>query len=369
MPAIKVRTDMMDSKPYAPGLTIEEIKEKYDLDTVIKLASNENPLGASPMAQKAINRHAPSVFRYPHNGNPRLNKAIAQRTGVSEEQIISGNGSDEILDLLVRIKANPGQDEVLTYESCFSMYRLMSRLCAVNFRQIPRAEGHKQPLKALAAAVSEKTAIVFMTSPDNPTGLAVTVDEVRELASAIPEQTLLVIDEAYIEFARPAEKYDMRGLLNEFPNMVLTRTFSKAYGLAGLRIGYGIMSPQLAGYINSARAPFTVNLLAEEAGIAVLKDEAFFNTTMDVVLRGRELYTKEIRAMGCEVLESQSNFIMFKPYPGNPEKDAMEVFEALLKRGIIVRPLKSFGLGEYIRVNMGTDSENKTFLKALKEVL
>ncbi|WP_419781368.1 histidinol-phosphate transaminase [Maridesulfovibrio sp.] len=364
MPAIKVRTDMMDSKPYAPGLTIEEIKEKFDLDTVIKLASNENPLGASPMAQKAINRHASSVFRYPHNGNPRLNKAIAKRTGVSEEQIISGNGSDEILDLLVRIKANPGQDEVLTYESCFSMYRLMSRLCAVNFRQVPRAEGHRQPLKALAEAVSEKTAIVFMTSPDNPTGLAVTVDEVRELASAIPEQTLLVIDEAYIEFARPAEEYDMRGLLNEFPNMVLTRTFSKAYGLAGLRIGYGIMSPQLAGYINSARAPFTVNLLAEEAAIAVLKDEAFFNTTMDVVLRGRELYTEEIRAMGCEVLESQANFIMFKP-----TRDAMEVFEDLLKRGIIVRPLKSFGLGEYIRVNMGTDSENKTFLKTLKEIL
>lgn len=244
------------------------------------------------------------------------------------------------------------------------MYRLMSRLCAVNFRQVPRAEGHRQPLKALAEAVSEKTAIVFMTSPDNPTGLAVTVDEVRELASAIPEQTLLVIDEAYIEFARPAEEYDMRGLLNEFPNMVLTRTFSKAYGLAGLRIGYGIMSPQLAGYINSARAPFTVNLLAEEAAIAVLKDEAFFNTTMDVVLRGRELYTEEIRAMGCEVLESQANFIMFKP-----TRDAMEVFEDLLKRGIIVRPLKSFGLGEYIRVNMGTDSENKTFLKTLKEIL
>ncbi|ACS78248.1 histidinol-phosphate transaminase [Maridesulfovibrio salexigens] len=364
MSAIKVRSDMMDSKPYAPGLTIEEIKEKYGLDTVIKLASNENPLGASPMAQKAINRHAPSVFRYPHNGNPRLNAAIAKRTGVSEEQIISGNGSDEVLDLLVRIKANPGQDEVITYESCFSMYRLMSHLCAVNFRQIPREEGHKQPLKALTAAVSDKTALVFLTSPDNPTGLAVTVDEVREMAASIPEQTLLVIDEAYIEFARPADKYDMRPLLEEYPNIVLTRTFSKAYGLAGLRIGYGIMSKQLAEYIKSARAPFTVNLLAEEAAIAVLEDEAFFNTTMDVVLRGRELFTTEIRKMGCEVLDSQANFIMFKP-----TRDAMEVFEELLKRGIIVRPLKSFGLGEYIRVNMGTDHENKVFLETLKEVL
>lgn len=364
MSAIKVRPDMMDSKPYAPGLTIEEIKEKYGLDTVIKLASNENPLGTSPIAQKAIIRHAPNVFRYPHNGNPRLNKAIAKRIGVDERNIISGNGSDEVIDLLVRIKAQPGRDEVLTYESCFSMYRLMSRLCALNFRQIPRDAGHKQPLKALIDAVTEKTAVVFITSPDNPTGLAVTVQEVREMVASIPEQTILVIDEAYIEFTTPAEDYDMRGLLNEFPNIVLTRTFSKAYGLAGMRVGYGVMSPELAGYIKSVRAPFTVNLLAEEAAIAVLGDEAFFNTTLDVVLRGRKFFTDELRAIGCEVLDSQANFIMFKP-----TRDAEEVFNELLKRGIIVRHLKSFGFPEYIRVNMGTDQENKTFLKILGEIL
>lgn len=364
MSAIKVRPDMMDSKPYAPGLTIEEIKEKYGLNTVIKLASNENPLGTSPIAQKAIIRHAPNVFRYPHNGNPRLNKAIAQRIGVDEKNIISGNGSDEVIDLLVRIKAQPGRDEVLTYDSCFSMYRLMSRLCGINFKQIPRNAGHKQPLKALADAVTEKTAVVFITSPDNPTGLAVTVQEVREMVASIPEQTILVIDEAYIEFATPAEDYDMRGLLEEFPNIVLTRTFSKAYGLAGMRVGYGIMSPELADFIKSARAPFTVNLLAEEAAIAVLDDEAFYNTTLDVVLRGRKLFTDELRAIGCEVLDSQANFIMFKP-----TRDAGEVFEELLKRGIIVRPLKSFGLAEYIRVNMGTDHENEVFLKTLKEIL
>ncbi|WP_432738247.1 histidinol-phosphate transaminase [Maridesulfovibrio sp. FT414] len=364
MSAIKVRPDMMDSTPYAPGLTIDEIKQKYGLDTVIKLASNENPLGASPLAQKAINRHAPYVFRYPHNGNPRLNRAIAERVGVDEAQIISGNGSDEVIDLLVRIKAQPGQDEVLTYESCFSMYRLMSRLCGINFRQIPRGEGYRQPLKALAEAVSEKTAIVFLTTPDNPTGLAVTAAEVREMAASIPEHTILAIDEAYIDFATPAEVYDMRGLLNEFPNIVLTRTFSKAYGLAGLRVGFGIMSPELAGYINSARAPFTVNLLAEEAAIAVLADEVFYNTTLDVVLRGRKRFTSGLREMGCEVLDSQANFVMFKP-----TRDAVEVFEELLRRGIIVRPLKSFGLPEYIRVNMGTDYENEVFLKTIREIL
>lgn len=364
MSPIKVRPDMMESKPYAPGLTIEEIKEKYGLDTVIKLASNENPLGASAVAQKAIARHAPYIFRYPHNGNPRLNKAIAERIGMDEKCIISGNGSDEVIDLLVRIKAEPGRDEVLTYESCFSMYRLMSRLCGINFRQVPREEGHRHPLKALVDEITDKTAIVFLTTPDNPTGLAVTAQEVREMAASIPEQTVLAIDEAYFDFAVPAEEYDMRGLLDEFPNIVLLRTFSKAYGLAGMRVGYGVMSPELAQYINSARAPFTVNLLAEEAAIAVLGDDAYYKITLDVVHRGRKLFTEELRSMGCEVLDSQANFVMFKP-----TRDAGEVFEELLKRGIIVRPLKSFGLGEYIRVNMGTDHENEIFLKTIREIL
>ena len=364
MSPIKVRPDVMETKPYTPGLTIEEIKEKYGLDTVIKLASNENPLGASPLAQKAVIRHAPNIFRYPQNGNPRLNKAIAKRVGVAEENIISGNGSDEVIDLLIRVKAEPSRDEILTYESCFSMYSLMSRLCGISFKQVPRDAGHKQPLKAMAAAVTDKTAIVFVTTPDNPTGLAVTAKEFREMAMAIPKQTILAIDEAYIDFATPAEDYDMRPLLNEFPNIVLLRTFSKAFGLAGMRVGFGIMSSALAGYINRARAPFTVSLLAEEAAIAALSDDAFYNETLNVVHRGRKLFTDEIKAMGCEVLPSQSNFIMFKP-----TSDAGKIFEELLKRGIIVRPLKSFGLGEYIRVNMGTDRENKIFLENLQELL
>ncbi len=364
MSPIKVRPDVMETKPYVPGLTIEEIKEKYGLESVIKLASNENPLGASPVAIEAINRHAPEIFRYPHNGNPRLNKAIAERIGVAQDNIICGNGSDEIIDLLVRVKAEPGRDEVLSYESCFSMYNLMSRLSGINFRQVPREAEHKHPLKAMTAAVTDKTAIVFVTTPDNPTGLTVTAKEVREMAESIPEQTILAIDEAYIDFATPAEEYDMRPLLKEFPNIVLLRTFSKAFGLAGMRVGFGVMSKELTGFINRARPPFTVNLLAEEAAIAVLGDDKFYNETLNVVLRGRKMFTDEIRGMGCEVLSSQANFIMFKP-----TRDAEEVFEELLKRGIIVRPLKSFGLGEYIRVNMGNDMENKIFIDTLKELL
>ncbi len=364
MSPVTVRPDVMDTKPYAPGLTIEEIKEKYGLDTVIKLASNENPLGASPIVQKTVAKFAPYVFRYPHNGNPRLNMAIAKRTGVSEKRIISGNGSDEVIDLLIRIKAVPGHDEVITYESCFSMYRLMSRLCGVDFRQLPRENGFNQPVKALAEAATEKTALVFITSPDNPTGLAVSADEIRQAAEILPENTILAVDEAYIDFARPADKYDIIPLLDEFPNIVLLRTFSKAYALAGLRVGYGIMDETLADYITRARAPFTVNLLAEEAAIAALEDEVFYEETLRIVHEGRKKITEGLEKMGCEVLPSQANFVMFRP-PYN----AQELFEELLRRGVIVRPLKSFGYGEHIRVNMGTASENEIFLSTVKEII
>lgn len=364
MTTVTVRPEVMETKPYAPGLTIEEIREKYGLDTVIKLASNENPLGASPIAQKAVAKHAANIFRYPQNGNPRLNSAIAEKIGVNEKCIITGNGSDEIIDLIVRVKAVPGRDEVITYESCFSMYSLMSRLCGVNFRQLPRDKDFRQPVKALAEAATEKTAVVFITSPDNPTGLAVKVEEIREAAEKLPTDTILVVDEAYIDFATPAERYNMLPLLDEFSNIVLTRTFSKAYGLAGLRVGYGVMNPLLADYITRARSPFTVNLIAEEATLAVLKDDVFYNETLRVVSEGKAQMTSALEDFGCTVLPSQANFVMF-----TPPCDAKMLFEELLKRGVIVRHLKSFGYGDYIRVNMGTPTENSVFLKNAKEII
>jgi histidinol-phosphate aminotransferase len=364
MSTVTVRPEVMATKPYAPGLTIEEIKEKYGLDTVIKLASNENPLGTSPIVQKTVAKHAANIFRYPQNGNPRLNKAISEKIGVDEKCIISGNGSDEIIDLIIRVKAQPGRDEVITYESCFSMYSLMSRLCGIKFKQLQRNENFKQPVLEIARAATENTAAVFITSPDNPTGLAVSVDEIRQAAEIMPSETIFVVDEAYIDFASPAEKYNMIPLLREFPNLVLTRTFSKAYGLAGLRVGYGIMHEDLADYITRARAPFTVNLIAEEAAIAALNDDIFYNETLKVVKEGKLQVTKGLEKLGCKVLPSQSNFVMF-----TPPCSAQKLFEELLKKGVIVRYLKSFGYSDYIRVNMGTARENDVFLKQAAEII
>lgn len=364
MKEFSVRPEILDFKPYTPGLTIEQIQEQYGLDTVIKLASNENPLGVSPIVQKAIRQAADRAFRYPQNHTPRLAAEIARHTGVDEASILVGNGSDEIIDMLFRMKARPGRSNVICYENSFSMYRMCAKLAGVEYREVPRGENYELPLDELAAAADDDTAMVFVTSPDNPTGLAANVEDLSVLAGVLPKDCLLVVDEAYIDFVWPPESYTPLQAYDKFDNLVVLRTFSKAYGLAGLRVGYGVLPPGLAATLTNARIPFTVNLLAEEAAIAALNDQAFYMETLSVVMRGREYFTEQLDRLGCTVCPSQANFVMFEP-----PKPAQQVFKALLKRGIIVRPLASFGLGRHIRVNVGTDKENEQFITALEEIL
>lgn len=362
--APSVRPDLSGLDPYVPGLTIEEIKDRYGLDTVIKLASNENPLGTSPLAQKALERHAAYAFRYPHNHTPRLCNALSRQLGVDAARILAGNGSDELIDLILRLVVRPDEDEIICYESCFSMYRLTARLLGAGYREVPRADDFSLPLEALAQAATEKTAAVFVTSPDNPTGLAATAAELAGLARSLPRRTLLVVDQAYIDFVDEPQAHDMRALLSELDNVVVLRTFSKAYGLGGMRLGYGILPMWLAETATAARIPFSVNLLAEEAGLAALEDVHFYEETLRTVSRGKTQLSQGLQSLGCRVLPSQANFVMFRP-----AADAAGVFEALLQNGIIVRPLKSFGLPEWIRVNVGTERENEQFLRQLKEIL
>ena len=364
MPSDRVRPEILTFTPYVPGLSIDEIKAKYGLDTVIKLASNENPLGASPVVQQALSRAVNQVFRYPQNHSPRLTQAIAQAMGVPAEAIVCGNGSDEIIDLLLRVVARPGLDNVVCYEHSFSMYGMMARMCGVEYREVPRGEDYRLPLESLAEAVDHNTALVFVTSPDNPTGLAAKAEELMVLSGVMPRGALLVVDEAYMDFTWPPEEYSMLNVLGELGNVVVLRTFSKAYGLAGLRLGYGVMPVWLAEHLRRARPPFTVNLLAEEAGLAALGDDAFYSATLEVVFAGRERLLRRLPELGCTVWPSQANFVMF-----HPPVQAGVVCEELLKRGIIVRHLKSFGLPGHIRVNVGTGPETEAFLKALEEIL
>ncbi len=368
----RVLPQIPDFEPYSPGLNIDQIRERFGLHDVIKLASNENPLGVSPVVQKAIERFAPMAFRYAQAGTPRLSKAIAAHLGVDPAQVVAGNGSDEIIDLLVRIKARPGIDNIIAFRPCFSMYEVQSRLCGVEFRQADLNPDFSFPFDALLALADEHTAICFVTTPDNPSGFAPPVAALADLARALRDRTgggcLLVVDEAYMDFAEPQAAYSLLARLDEFPNLVILRTFSKMYGLAGLRLGYGIMPLWLADYMLRVKLPFSVNILAEEAGLAALGDEPFIQATMDAVRSGRKELAQGLAALGCDVRPSQANFLLFD-LPRSAKMDAHGFFEALLERGIIIRPLAGYGLPSSLRVTVGDKAENRAFLKAARESL
>jgi histidinol-phosphate aminotransferase len=359
-----IRDEVRGFTPYSPGLSIDEIREKYGLARVIKLASNENPLGVSPLVEKALARTAPLSFRYPRAGNPALTSAIAGRFGVDPDMVVTGNGSDEIIDLLIRVTARLGVDNVAAFSPCFSIYVHQSKLCGVDMRRVPLAADFTFDFEALSSVADENTALVFVTNPDNPSGHAVPADELARLAARLPSRTTLVVDEAYADFADPVADHTLLPRLASLPNVVVLRTFSKMYGLAGLRLGFGAMRPELADYVRRVRLPFSVNLMAEAAGLAAMQDEHFLARTLETVWRGRRRVGTALADMGCAVTPSQANFLMFAP-----PADADRVFNELLVRGIIVRPLKSYGLPDRLRVSLGSDEENEAFVSAMGEIL
>ena len=360
----RIRPELRDFEPYVAGCSIDEIKAKYELSSVIKMASNENPLGTSPVVQKIIRDNAPLAFRYAQAGNPLLRSALAEYLGVDTDCLVCGNGSDEIIDLLIRVLARPGKDNIVAFDPCFSIYKVQAKLCGVEIRQVALGDDFHFPWDELLAKVDEQTKIVFVTNPDNPSGYAVPAAELVEFASRIPDNALLVVDEAYIDFADPLDVYSMLPVFQTLSNVVLLRTFSKMFGLAGLRLGYGIMPPWLADYLMRTRLPFSVNILAEKAGIAAVQDKVFISKTRDVVLQGRKNLTQGMQAAGCTVYPSQANFLLVKP-----PVDPAAVCEDMLRKGIIIRGLGSYGLDAFFRVSIGNDEENRMFLGALNEVL
>lgn len=362
---VRLRPEIEAFEAYTAGLNIEEIKARYGLSRVIKLASNENPLGTSPLAKKAIERHAGLAFRYPQAGAPRLAAALAVHLGVEPERIILGNGSDEVIDLLIRVLARPGAQNIVACKPCFSIYELQAKLSGVEFRQAPLTEDFTVDWDALVDLCDENTAVCFVTSPDNPSGRWSSPDELAALAGRLPETCLLAVDEAYVDFVDPPASLLSR--LGELPNVVLLRTFSKAYGLAGLRLGYGVAPAILADACKRVRLPFSVNLLAEEAGLAALEDSVFLEETIRVTLAGRERLTSGLQTLGCRVWPSQANFLLVKPPHDGPS--ARQIFENLLRRGVIVRPLASYGLDRHLRVSIGNAEENEVFLREMEAIL
>lgn len=352
--------------PYVPGLSIDEIRERYGLSNVIKLASNENPLGVSPVVEQTLKDYAKLAFRYPQSGVPALQAAIAKHHLVPENMVAVGNGSDEIIDLLVRVLAEPGRDNVIAFKPCFSIYHLQAKLSGVEFRQVPLNADFSFPWADFFAQADEHTRIAFVTAPDNPSGYCPSVEDLEVAARALPKQCLLVIDEAYMDFCDNEQAHSLMPKISTFSNVAILRTFSKSFGLAGLRVGYGIMPEPLADVLRRVHLPFSVNVLAEQAALAALEDRVFYDETLRTVRQGRKELAKSMQELGFDVLPTQANFIMASP----PKRvcSADQLFEKLLERGIIVRPLKSYGLDDYLRITIGTACENAAFIDACKEI-
>lgn len=354
--------------PYVPGLSIEETAERHGLDRVIKMASNENPLGASPLAQQAVRENAGLIFRYPRGGNPRLAAAIAARYNVPAGCVALGNGSDEIIDLLLRIAAEPG-DNVLCMRPCFGIYSVQARICGLELRQRPLREDFSFDLDGLLALADRSSRLCFLTTPDNPSGYCPPAEAVRDFAAALGRKApdcLLVIDEAYMDFAPDEAASSLLAGGARPGNAAFLRTFSKSYGLAGMRVGYAVMPEELADAFWRARLPFSINLLAEAAALAALEDDAFRQATLAQVGRGRECLSGGLEALGCKVWPSSANFLLFRAPDGI---SAPAVHEQLLRKGVIIRRLASYGLPEHLRVSVGNDGENMAFLSAMGEIL
>lgn len=357
-------------EPYVAGLSIDEIKEKYQLAHVIKMASNENPFGSSKLAKESMVQNVGNAFRYPQAGNPRLVKALAKYYQkkypfISEKQIFAGNGSDEIIDLLFRTLTVPGKHNAVMFKPCFGLYSTQAKVQNCEIRTCPLKDDFSFDFEGLRALVDENTALCFVTSPDNPSGRLADRAELLSFARSLPKTCLLVVDEAYIEFAGNEEDCSIIGELASFENVAIMRTFSKVYGLAGMRIGYIFVPEIVADYLWRIRLPFSINILAQEAAICALDDEEFKQKTITHTMAERSGMSKALQELGCKVYPSHSNFIMFEP----AVLPAKEVCQKLLEKGIIVRALTSYSLPHLVRVSIGTVEENTMFLTAMRELM
>ncbi len=353
---------ILSLKPYSPGKPMEELEREYGIQNSIKLASNENPLGPSPMAIEALKGAVKKLNRYPDGGGHDLLKKLSAKLFVEPSNIILGNGSDEIIGMLTRALLCQG-DEVIIPKPSFLMYEIM--VCSAG--AVPVFVPLKSlgiDLDAIQRRITPKTRMIFICNPNNPTGTIILNDDFKAFVEKIPDNILVVIDEAYMEFVKDKKYANSIEQIKMGKPVVTLRTFSKAYGLAGLRLGYGIMPTEVSEILNRIRQPFNANLLAQTAAQAALDDEDFLKKTTRLVDNGLKYLHGALARMGIEYFPTQANFFLI-----NVEKDANEVFESLLGTGVITRSMASYGYPWYIRINVGTESENRRFINALSQVL
>lgn len=348
-------------RPYERGRDAAEVRREYGLERVAKLASNENPLGPSPRAVEAICQSLDRMHHYP-DGGLELRRVLAREYDLNIDNVIAGNGSEGIMSSIIRTFLCD-EDEVLTTEAAFIGFQVLAKSRGVAYRTVPYREW-RYDLQALAAAINEHTKIIYLANPNNPTGSIFTRREFEEFYRHVPERVLIILDEAYFEYARDKPQYP-DSMHYRYDNVITLRTFSKVYGLAGVRIGYGFAHQELVGNLLKVKLPFEPSTPAQAAGIAALADKEFLHRSLELNARGLRFLSGALREMGFEVVPSEANFVMLV-LPG--EEEASRLVGALLREGVIVRPLGAFGLPQCVRISTGTERENQQCVEAIGRV-
>ncbi|WP_217909516.1 histidinol-phosphate transaminase [Desulfosediminicola flagellatus] len=351
--------------PYPPGKPLDELEREYGVKNSIKLASNENPWGPSPKAIAAIQDALGSLNRYPDGSSYYLTQAIAKHFGMSAQEIVLGSGSNEVIEFLV--KAFVGvDDEVITSHPSFLMYQKFVQVRGGKNLVLP-LKGMRHDLQAILASVTARTRLVFLDNPNNPTGTYINPADLYTFLSAMPEHVIVVLDEAYVDFMDMSYQVDIYSLIKNSDGrcpVVSLRTFSKAYGLSGLRVGFGLMAKEIADCLHKVRQPFNMNSLAQVAALAALEDTAFFDQTIKKTITGRNILMRGVEELGCKSYPSETNFFLI-----DVGGDADALYNAMLYKGVIVRSMRAYGFPQCIRITIGTDEENARFLNAFSECL
>ena len=349
-------------QPYHPGKPISDLKRELGLTDIVKLASNENPLGPSRAVLDAI-AATTDLSRYPDGNGFDLKAALAKKHQVNANQITLGNGSNDVLEMTARAFVS-SQHQVIYSQHSFAVYPIVTQAVGAEHVVVPAVEwGHD--LDAMLAAITDKTRLMFIANPNNPTGTWVNSSRLRAVLEQVPEHVIVLVDEAYFEYGEPVDDYpDASQWLGDFPNLIVTRTFSKAYGLAALRIGYALSHPDVANLLNRVRQPFNNNQLALVAAETALADGDYIKKSIDVNTTGMEYLVKSFDDMGLEFIPSLGNFICV-----DFEQDADPIYQELLKAGVIVRPVANYGMPRHLRISIGTESENKKFVHELGRIL
>jgi len=363
IPRLEPRPALANFEPYMPGRSMDQIKKEFGLTKVIKLASNENPLGPSPKAAAAVKNAAAKSYLYPDGFGTELRKGLANHLGVKPSQVMMGAGSDELIEILAKAYLNPG-DEIVVSAHAFIRYQMAGELMDAKVVTVPMKD-LRHDLEAMSAAVTAKTKLIFIANPNNPTGTYNNHDEVEEFLITLPARVLPVFDEAYFEYAKPVKDYpDSLAFFKAGRSLVTLRTFSKIYGLAGLRVGYGVAAENIVETIERVRPPFNVSSPAQAAALASLADKNQVKRSVRLVATEMPKLVKALKELRVECVPSVGNFLLVNVAP----QRGRDVFQAMLKKGVIVRSVDEYGFASHIRVTVGRPEENRMFLKAFKEV-